>query len=331
MAIFSTPATLLDSQASALRTQLRGVFDGDAEAVHQARVATRRIRELLALRRATTDEQQDDADVAKGFAAIGKALGRVRDVDVRIALLRELEAHTPQAAPSLVVVRQHHGRKRLDDVRHLIKTLEHLDVASLIKSVTRNHPENVRTRLIWRGWREPHRRQLLERACAAAEGIAHATGVYFPNRVHHARIAIKRLRYAAEIAAATGSPRFDPPIRQLSKVQTTLGNLHDRQTLADWLSRHEKRAGVGADELEVTREVLSSEVQTLHAKYLARRAEVLAAVAEIEGLAVVAGGLARALQIGSAVAVTGCIWTGWLLSDRRDRSSALRAKMRASA
>ena len=49
--MFGTPtlATLLDEQASVLRTQLSGVYDGTPEAVHDSRVATRRIRELLAL------------------------------------------------------------------------------------------------------------------------------------------------------------------------------------------------------------------------------------------------------------------------------------------
>lgn len=330
MAIFPNPATLLDGQASALRTQLRGVFDGDAEAVHQARVATRRIRELVALLRGVPDSNGDESDVAKGFAAIGKALGKVRDADVRIALLRELEAHTPQAAPSLVVVRQHHERERLDDMRHLVKTLERLDVRSLVHAISRDHPDNRRMRLMSAGWREPLRGQLLERSRAATEAIDHATGVYFPNRVHRARIAIKRLRYAAEISAGTGS-RLDGPIRQFGKVQTILGNLHDRQTLADSLSRAAKRDGIAPDQLEVTRQVLASEVQALHSKYLARRAVVRAAVAEIEQLAATAGGRARALKIGSAVAVTGLIWTRWLLTDRRESSSALRAKMRASA
>src|SRR5687768_10563955 len=44
-----TPAELLDQQASLLAARLDGVYDGDVNAVHDARIATRRIRELLAL------------------------------------------------------------------------------------------------------------------------------------------------------------------------------------------------------------------------------------------------------------------------------------------
>jgi hypothetical protein len=49
--MYSAPtlASLLDHQACTLRAQIDGVYDGGVDAVHDARVATRRIRELLAL------------------------------------------------------------------------------------------------------------------------------------------------------------------------------------------------------------------------------------------------------------------------------------------
>jgi CHAD domain-containing protein len=311
----STPATLLSRQASALRTQLGGVFDGDIEAVHQARVATRRIREVLAIVPLPSDRGGQEEDLAAGCASIGRALGRVRDTDVQIGLIKELEAHTPQAAPSLVLVRQDYDADRLKKMRRLIKTLERLDVDALLGAICHQHAA-IRARVTSAGWRMQLRRQLMERADAALDQIGHATGVYFPKRAHSARIAIKRLRYAAEIMEAAGEPRLAPALKSLSKAQSILGDLHDRQELADRLSRYQKRDGVKDDHVKVTRQVLSGEVHALHAKYLARRADVRSACAAIQHIASTTTFPARELAIGGALAVTGLALARWTLTDR---------------
>ena len=87
-----------------------------------------------------------------------------------------------------------------------------------------------------RAWRDHLRQQLVERATTAAERIAHATGVYFPNRAHHARIAVKKLRYAAEISQATGASNLKGAIKSLRKGQEVLGEIHDRASLSDTLN-----------------------------------------------------------------------------------------------
>ncbi len=69
-----TPALLLDRQASALKTQLNGVYDGDVDAVHDARVATRRIRELLTLIPIIPGREGEE-DITAGDKRIGQALG----------------------------------------------------------------------------------------------------------------------------------------------------------------------------------------------------------------------------------------------------------------
>jgi CHAD domain-containing protein len=100
MVVFGTvtPDALLDKQVGKLREHLPGVFDGDAEAIHQARVATRRLRELLPL---TLEwrRRQDVDELASRFKALGREFGRVRDTDVRIDLIRQLESRMPQASP----------------------------------------------------------------------------------------------------------------------------------------------------------------------------------------------------------------------------------------
>lgn len=275
-----TLASLLDEQASVLRTQLSAVYDGGADAVHDSRVATRRIRELLALV-PVIPGRDGESDVASGYQEMGRALGKVRDIDVQIALIKDLEVHAPETAPSLVVVRQDHERRRLKRMRRLIKTLERLDVDALLHFVGDGHPAGLRTRLTSRGWQQQIRRLAVERSHTALDAIAHATGVYFPRRAHNARIAIKQLRYAGEIALRAGFGDMQSAISALKRGQEILGDLHDKQVLADKMKSYAKTEGVGKDHVDATRKVLEGEVLALHTDYLCRRDKLRDACADI--------------------------------------------------
>ena len=83
-----TLASLLDEQTSVLRTQLSAVYDGLADAVHDSRVATRRIRELLALV-PVIPGRDGEKDVASGYQRIGRALGKVRGKETAARFLGE--------------------------------------------------------------------------------------------------------------------------------------------------------------------------------------------------------------------------------------------------
>ena len=295
-----TLASLLDEQTSGLRTQLDGVYDGVAAAVHDSRVATRRIRELLALVPAIPG-RDGERDVATGYQKMGRALGKVRDIDVQIAVIQDLQVHAPETAPSLVLVRQDHEQRRLKRMRRLIKTLERLDVDALLHFVGDGHPAGLRTRLTSSGWRQQIRRLAVERSRTATEAIAHATGVYFPRRAHRARIAIKQLRYAGEIGLRTGFGEMKSAVSALKRGQEVLGNLHDKQVLADKLQSYRNHDGVQEGHVELTRKVLEGEMHYLHADYLCRRQRLRDACAEIARIASQASNVRSTLGIGAAV------------------------------
>jgi CHAD domain-containing protein len=76
--------TLASKCAGDFFDQLPGIRDGRPDSVHDARVACRRLRELLPL--------LDDTRAAEAkpvLVAAGNQLGRVRDLDVMIALLND--------------------------------------------------------------------------------------------------------------------------------------------------------------------------------------------------------------------------------------------------
>ena len=312
----ATLASLLDEQATTLRAQLDGVYDGGVEAVHDARVAIRRVRELLALVPVVPGRDGEDG-VAKDLKKIGRALGRVRDIDVQLALIADLEHHTTQAAPALVIVRQAYDSERLAKTRKLIKTLERLDVDGLLNRISDTHPRALRKRLTSNGWRRQLEQLIGERARNAAAAMVHARGVYFPNRAHGARIALKQLRYAAEIGAAIGVLDAAGAIKALRKGQDVLGHLHDRQTLADALKRHAAHDDIKAAHIALAREVLEREVLELHRDYLGRRAAVHEACSEIERAALRPWLGRRHIVVGTAaVALSGILYGRHALASR---------------
>ena len=276
---FVTPHGLFRNQIHTLRDNLPGVLDGIEASIHDARIATRRIRELLPLL-GDPKRRKPIEDLGSRFKRLGRSLGRVRDADVRVTLLASLETRMPHAAPALVVLRQQREQERLTLLRKLVKRLERLEAVRMIEMLD-EHRLSLARPVSWAlhagaTWKRDLRYTLRERAAATTEAIEHATGVYFPHRVHGARIAIKKMRYAMEIAHEVGGGDRSAAIRELKKAQDVLGDLHDRQELADNLIE-----ACPADQPEIAnqvsllKQVIDAETHDLHGRYLARRAAIL--------------------------------------------------------
>jgi len=260
-----SPRTLTACQIEVLLSHLPGVRDGDVDAVHDARVATRRLRELLPL--TAVESGVSTRQTAELVRDTGRALGSLRDLDVLMALCRELADAHPDAAGPLAVAR---GRLQLDRhkaARRLVKRLEQVDVRQLRDVVHAGRPFLTRTT----AWRTAFAEQLAARATKLGAAVVHASGVYMPNRLHRVRVHLKKLRYLAEIAEETGIWRPAHLRRDAARVQDVLGEIHDRQALLDELERRD-----GDPLLTAT---LQADIALRHARYLAQRARVEAMVA----------------------------------------------------
>jgi len=313
MVQLTTPVTILKSQTEALLGHLPRVFDGDVDGVHDARVATRRVREVLPL----THEwhRTDIDDLSARFKRVGRALGRVRDADVRIALLSYLEAHVSFAAPSLVVIRHERERKRLKAVRKLIKQFEHLDVEHMLHDVGRRCCRQFQPwTTVLGSWRRQLGRTIAQRATAARDAIDHTTGVYFPNRSHSARIALKKFRYAAEIGELTGMGTLEASIRALKKGQEILGDLHDRQALVDKLPSlaTPEHPDIASDHIRAVIQALEAECRELHGKYVSRRSSLLDVCRQAEeGFAPARAAAARVASLTAGVVAVSTAAYAW--------------------
>jgi len=278
-----TPIAVFQRHIECLRAEMPGVRDGRLDSIHDARVATRRIREVLPLTHEWQRRHQAD-DLRSRFKQMGHSLGRVRDADVRIDLLRYCESRVPLAAAALAAARQREEKRRLRRARKLLKTFERLSVEDeLARLVARAPWKRSRVWVSYAGaWRGELCRMLTDRAIAAREAVVHATGVYFPNRAHEARIAIKKLRYAAEIAAQIGYSVADSLIRDFKKTADVLGDQRDRQALVDqFVSEDRNEDSAHQEQLRQIQQVLDAEIKDLHTRYLERRGAVCAAADRI--------------------------------------------------
>jgi len=205
----------------------------DPEAVHQARVATRRLRSDLRTFRDVVDRSWADHLRAQ-LRGIASALGEVRDAEV---LLERLRSRAPDLGPNdgraldllLTVLdeRRREARVRLlrmlRDRRYLALLDDLVDAATEPRVLAAVAGSAARTEL--RGvMRRPWKR--LRRAVE----LAGETGTN--AALHQTRIHTKRVRYAAEALA----PVFGKPARRFAgsaaELQTILGE-HQDAVVAD--------------------------------------------------------------------------------------------------
>lgn len=266
------PAILLRESIEQLLRELPAIREGTEEGFHQGRVAIRRIREALAVMGGHYDGKALSR-LGTALASTAKVLGRVRDADVARHVVEHVESRF-LLPPVIGRLRSALAREQLAARRRAIKEIETLDAPRLHKELQAAR----RSGRFWQprspAWRSTIRRHVAARAHEVRSAIAHAGGVYFPNRVHNTRIAIKRLRYALELARATGTFRVPRSLRVLRKVQGALGDAHDREEV---LARLNDMKGAATNDAETERieHFVRAEIHSLHATYLELRSDIL--------------------------------------------------------
>lgn len=242
----SGTATVLGDALAAQLDELErtepGVRRGDdPEAVHDMRVAVRRLRSTLRTVRPLLDRDWTDR-MRRELAWIGDSLGEVRDLDVLLARLEE-EANRLDGGDAVVAVALLRPlATRRDDARaELLGTLGSPDFAALVRELrgASANPPLVRADLSFDELAAKEFRRLRKRG-GIRPTLSNAG-------LHQRRIRIKRARYAAELAESP-SGKLRKFIRAAKAAQDTLGEHHDavvaRRELRR-LARLSARADVG--------------------------------------------------------------------------------------
>jgi CHAD domain-containing protein len=226
---------LSESIASLLRQDPLVRTSGDPEAVHQARVATRKLRSNLRTFGPLLDpEWTEPLRSELGWLAMG--LGAVRDREVLLERLREraksLPASDQRSAGSLLKILEveiESLRKKLlaelDSLRY-IDLLERLVVAAHSPATLpdANEPAlKVLPQLAAGPWR---------RLRSAVRQLPDSPT---DPELHRIRILAKRARYAAEAVAPVAGSAALAFGRAAAKLQTILGEHQDSVTAQAWL------------------------------------------------------------------------------------------------
>lgn len=300
MAVTSSSEVLIRQRLRALGRTLPAAQQGDAQAIHQARVATRRLREALPL----VVDGAAGRRLARRARALTRALGPVRELDVVLQTLDAIDAAGDVPRPAIACLRTVVG----DELRRLraemARRVASVDLSALrTKAIAgaRAH-DHALARAVARGRKSGARRRqagspagvaTADRRSARRGGrlraaIENAAGIYLPDRLHDVRIAVKKLRYAMEVARDVRGSKAVVRIRTLKRAQDLLGRIHDLEVV---IARARAVQGSpGALDLQLSAALdalvrrLETECRRLHGHYIAARAALVAVCDHVEAL-----------------------------------------------
>ncbi|MEZ5294155.1 MAG: CHAD domain-containing protein [Vicinamibacterales bacterium] len=276
-----SPIDLLEPRRAALAAALPPALDGDRGGVHQARVASRRLRELVPVWPGLDD--RDARRAQKRLRRVTRTLGRVRELDVSAGLYEQLiQDARPHPLAQAAVVRALTAA-RAAALRAARRAWTARSVARLWEAVAALDAapgaiEDVGAAAAARMATRQHQ---------AREAIAHVGVLYEPERLHAVRIAAKRWRYALEIANDVSPSRPAAALlARLKALQERLGRAHDLHVLAEHLhdveNRLVSRSRPAARDVRQLIRRIDAECRQLHAAFLTHHADVAAVQAPAE-------------------------------------------------
>jgi CHAD domain-containing protein len=261
----------LTRRVRALERDLPAALDNDIEALHRARVASRRLREILPVL-ALGDDSGRRAPVRKLRRRLRRltfALGGVRELDVALGILEHLRRDHPDLGDVLSSAKASMDAERRECRSEMERQVESVragamfeHLASLIAAAA-HPPHTARVALL--------RRRLARRTRTLEAAASEAGSLFDLDRLHQVRVAAKKLRYVLELVHEFGRV---PTLRlagQLKQLQDLLGRLHDLVVVRGYIHRERRtRSRRYSDEIERASELLEREMRDLHASYMAR-------------------------------------------------------------
>jgi CHAD domain-containing protein len=291
---------LIRQRLGALSRTLPPARAGDVTSVHQARVATRRLREALPLITRGSSLRKHTRRVRR----LTRALGPVRELDVALSTLDEFDGTPQRTAPSRSglqgavpragvvslqqAIRQERTRMQVDMRRTIDRTRLAKLTEKLVAAARKRDKEGPGPRTVDPKQLAAARNRAARRAERLRIKIENAAAIYLADRLHEVRIAAKKLRYSLEIVRDLSRSRATARILTLKRAQDLLGRIHDLEVLiartrAIQGSSNAPTLRVSADmDLLVRR--LETECRRLHGRYIAMRAPLLTICDHVSGV-----------------------------------------------
>lgn len=210
----------------------------DPEGIHQARVATRRLRSDLRTFKSLLDGDWV-AEVTPRLRELAGDLGGVRDADVLHELLRDTIYEHPEIDPEaaseileLLLAQRAEAMNVLERYLNRVgaaQLMDELVAAAADPPTTAEADQPARWQLpilVIKRWRK------LDDAVAELGERPHV------EDRHRARIVAKRARYAADAVKPAFGGKTHRFARSLARLQDTLGELNDAVVAEAWLDAH---------------------------------------------------------------------------------------------
>jgi CHAD domain-containing protein len=223
----------LDDRFANLARAARRVRDqADDEAVHDLRVASRR---LIAAGDVWRDALRSrSARALRGrLRGLRRRAGAVRDLEVHVARLRELRDALAGPARELAAYAlgglEPEAAVAVERIRRRLRPRSLRPLAARYERATRalrRRPGDAFVPAM------AARAELERRSTQARIALRPALDSGYPELLHAARVAVKKWRYAAEALSSIGLlPSDVEPVRALRKLQQSLGRIQDASTL----------------------------------------------------------------------------------------------------
>jgi CHAD domain-containing protein len=282
----------LAEQSRRFRRYRRRVLGGkDPEDLHQLRVALRRLRAALQLGKEALD-LPETAD-ARALARLGRALGRLRDLDVAIGGTDPLVAVAKGAeAAALGTVRSRLRQQRRASRRSIRRSLAAAETDRAARALRRwvREPRFFPFAFRRLSLAAPGLLAPVEQAVAGHEGWSiqpPGGGAFTPaedRTLHDLRKRVKDLRYRIEILSRPAPDREAARLNALREMQDRLGRVHDAEATDTLVTGAAE--GVPSRRLELIRRQLAANRRTAAEEWLElRRAGYSGTVKTAQGAA----------------------------------------------
>jgi CHAD domain-containing protein len=253
---------ILRAQVKAMCKLRREALDwADPEGVHAMRVCSRRLRSAVSDFKPFVNLRLPRVSLRK----IADALGAVRDQDVALIALNEFSAQARGAAADGIQIIAEESKEQRKVARARLKVAIRPAVIEEFREQCQKGLKELTLALPKRTRLETPQADITFRRIGCQIILARLSEVrdashqlYFPfhiKELHELRILAKRLRYAVEMFSSCWEPDLHASAKEISLLQTSLGELHDCDVWLEGLSarlRHlERKRHCGERDLKV--------------------------------------------------------------------------------
>jgi CHAD domain-containing protein len=274
MRTLAHPRTLARRPVRELLAQWPLALVEEVEGIHQTRVASRRLRELVPALARVRDEGEARR-LRRGLRAVTRLLGRSRELDVAVETLRAVAVRTEGGRDGADAVRAHIRRERVEAGRDANRQAAAVDAGALVAGVLALAARSQRPAAIRNCARRVAAR-LGRRAGELEKAVVEAGLMFAPGPLHAVRIALKKFRYGLEVAERLGRFRLAGSMRRLKYLQDLLGELHDLQVLGG-LARDvmAQESGSSRRAIEALVTTIDDDIRALHSRFLLERDSII--------------------------------------------------------